>query len=162
MKIFKLVLTLSIMVSGYLGYTNYQTIEEKALAVKKMAMEREPLSTRRAPTSADEARARARESIEPSESSDNDSEENGVGDGAEDWIKLILESVLPLVAPIIVAKYKKKQEDGTVKTLDDSIGELAENMGVSRAFIRGKLGLGDKRKSQIRTSHKRRLNDKKS
>jgi hypothetical protein len=162
MKIFKLVLTLSLMASGYLGYTNYQTIEEKALAVKEMAMEREPLSIRRAPTTADEAEARARERIQPPESSDNDSEENGVGDGAEDWIKLILESVLPLVAPIIVAKYKKKDEQGNVRTLDDDIGKLAEDLGVSRQFVRGKLGLGDKRKSQIRTSHKRRLNDKRS
>jgi len=76
----------------------------------------------------------------------------------EEIIRLIIESVLPLLAPILVSR-RKKQPDGTVRTIDDSVGNLAEQMGVSRSFIRGKLGLGDRRKTDT-GKKKRRITDR--
>jgi len=145
MKIFKIVLVLSLSASGYLGYTNYQTLEMKAMEVKnKLSME----SVQPTIEGAGEA---ARERVRPSPAQPEE-------DNTMELIKMILQTLSPLIAPILAGK-RKKQADGSVRTIDDSVGNLAENMGVSRAFIRGRLGLGDRRKKQTRTKRKRRATD---
>jgi len=145
MKIFKLVLVVSLSVSGYLGYTNYQTLEMKAMEVKKK------LSIERAQPSIEGAEEAVRERARPTPEKESDID-------YEDLIMMIIKSSIPLLAPILAAK-RKKQPDGTVRTLDDSVGNIAENMGVSRAFVRGRLGLGDRRKKQTGTKKKRRATD---
>jgi len=140
MKIFRLVMVLALSLSGYLGYSNFVEVDMSAVT--------EIL----APTSMEEAEDMARERL-------NSSEEK-----SDDYVDLAMkigEVLLPLLAPVIAAR-KRKNKKGEVVTVDDSIGALAENLGVSRAFVRGKLGLGDRRKKQNGTTKKRRVTDKKS
>ena len=144
MKIFKLILVSAVGLSGYLGYTTYEDFSFKKVKAVLRPMESVSPSIEGA---GDAAKARARPA--PLEEEDGD---------YSDLIVAIGKALLPLLAPVLAAK-RKKQPDGTVLTLDDSVGKLAENMGVSRAFIRGRLGLGDRRKKQSTTKRKRRATD---
>lgn len=143
MKIFKIVLTLSMMGSGYIGYTNYQDLTNIKETVRIEKME--------SPTSMDSARDRVAEklkNVEKKEATDY-----------SDIIIKVCEALLPLLAPVIAARKKKDSEGNVVRTVDDEIGDLAIALGVSRGFIKGKLGLGDDRRKQIRTKAKRRATD---
>lgn len=139
MKIFKIVLTLSMMGSGYIGYTNYQDLTNIKETVRIEKME--------SPTSMDSARDKVKK-IEKKEATDY-----------SDIIIKVCEALLPLLAPVIAARKKKDSEGNVVRTVDDEIGDLAIALGVSRGFIKGKLGLGDDRRKQIRTKAKRRATD---
>jgi len=139
MKIFKIVLTLSMIGSGYIGYTNYQDLTNIKETVRIEKME--------SPTSMDSARDKVKK-IEKKEATDY-----------SDIIIKVCEALLPLLAPVIAARKKKDSEGNVVRTVDDEIGDLAIALGVSRGFIKGKLGLGDDRRKQIRTKAKRRATD---
>lgn len=145
MKIFKILLVSALGLSGYLGYNNYQDFNLKKMTVMLRPMESVSPSIEDAGAAA-KSRARSPEKKEEVDYSD--------------IIIRIGESLLPLIAPILALR-KKKQPDGTVRTIDDSIGNIAENMGVSRAFIRGRLGLGDRRKANV-GKRKRRSTDKRT
>lgn len=140
MKIFKIVLTLSMIGSGYIGYTNYQDLTNIKETVRIEKME--------SPTSMDSARDKVKK-IEKKEATDY-----------SDIIIKVCEALLPLLAPVIAARKKKDSEGNVVRTVDDEIGDLAIALGVSRGFIKGKLGLGDDRRKQVGTSAKRRATDR--
>jgi len=145
MKIFKLLLVSALGLSGYLGYNNYQDFNLNKVTAVLKPMEAVSPSIEGA---GEVARSRARPP-EPEQEEDY-----------TDLIIMIGKSLLPLLAPALAAK-RKKQPDGTIRTLDDTIGELGLSMGVSRAFIRGRLGLGDRRKANV-GKRKRRITDKKT
>jgi hypothetical protein len=78
-----------------------------------------------------------------------------------DIIIEIVQTLAPLLAPVFASR-KRTDKKGQVKTLDEDVRDIAEHLGVSRAFVRGKLGLGDQRKKQTGTTHKRRVSDKRT
>ena len=141
MKIYKLILTLAILLSGYLGYNNFLSVDVESSFQQIMSME--------------EAAEAAKERLRPSEEPEKE-EETDYGD----LILKIIETASPLLVPYLASR-RKKDKQGEPRTLDDDIGRVAENMGVSKAFVRGKLGLGDRRKKQTNTAHRRRAVDKK-
>lgn len=107
MKVFKVVLVIAVALSGYIGYSNFLSVN------------------------------------------------------LDDYVDLILkivQTLAPLGAPYLASRTRKDKK-GEIKTLDEDLRDVAEHLGVSKAFIRGKLGLGDMRKKQSRTVHKRRIND---
>lgn len=106
-----------------------------------------------APTSMEEAEEMVRDRARPPEPEEKD-----------DYVDLVVkigETLAPLLAPFLAAR-KRKDKKGGIKTLDDDIGDIAVHLGVSKAFVRGRLGLGDRRKKQNGTTNKRRTTDKKS
>jgi hypothetical protein len=138
MKIFKILLVSALGLSGYLGYNNYQDL------ALKYVMEKVSPSI---PEASEAAKERARSSP--------------VKEKKVDYIEIIIvigESLFPLLVPVLAAR-RKKQPNGTIRTLDDTIGDLALSMGMSRKLIRQKLGLGDQRAKQSVTSHQRRRSD---
>ena len=68
-----------------------------------------------------------------------------------DTVKDIGEMLAPLI-PIYLSRRKRK-------TLDDEVADVAEKMGVSPKTIRGKLGLGDRRRAKKKTTNTRRKKD---
>ena len=58
------------------------------------------------------------------------------------------ETILPLLAPVFLRKRRK--------TLDDEISDVADQLGLPKSVVRGKLGLGDKRKRQTGTVKRRK------
>lgn len=81
---------------------------------------------------------------------------------ADDYVDLVIKigkTLSPLLAPYLATR-KRKDKKGVVKTLDEDLRDVAEHLGVSRAFVRGRLGIGDMRKKQNGTAHKRRSTDK--
>ena len=159
MKIFKIVLVGALGFSGYIGYQNFGVdlsdltsviapVQEERVATKKS----KPKVSRSRPEAMENARERTRPS--PAEKPEEKDE--------TDYIDLIIklgETISPLLIPYLASKRKKKEPDGHIRTLDDDIGDVATRMGVPKSFIRGKLGLGDRRKAQARTKRKRRSTD---
>jgi hypothetical protein len=137
MKIFKIVLTGALILSGYLGYSNFINIDVKEIheVLAPMSMEE----------AADAARDRVR----------------GEKEESDDMVWKIIETVAPLLAPIL-AGYKRKNKEREIRTLDEDIADIAIHLGCSKAVIKGKLGLGDRRKKQNTTNHRRRTSDRKS
>lgn len=86
--------------------------------------------------------------------------EMDLGDYVDIAIK-IGQTLSPFIAPALASR-KRTNKQGEIKTLDDDIGDVAMHLGVSPAFVKGKLGLGDRRKKQTTTKRKRRSSDIKS
>ena len=131
----------AIALSTYLGYNNFVAVD---LSVVTEIF---------APTSMEEAEEMVRDRARPPEPEEKD-----------DYVDLVVkigETLAPLLAPFLAAR-KRKDKKGEIKTLDDDIGDIAVHLGVSKAFVRGRLGLGDRRKKQNGTTNKRRTTDKKS
>ena len=142
MKLYKIILVGAIALSAYLGYSNFVKVD--------LSMITEIL----APTSMEDAEDRVMERLRPSEPEEK----------PDDYVDLAMkigETLAPLLAPFLAAR-KRKSKSGEIKTLDDDIGDIAVHLGVSKAFVRGRLGLGDRRKKQNGTTVKRRVTDKKS
>ena len=144
MKIYKIVLVGAILLSTYLGYSNFIKIDLSEIT--------EIFS----PTSMEEAADAAKERLRPS-----GLEIKEEVDDPLDIAKKIGETLAPLIMPYLASR-KRKDKKGEVKTLDEDIRDVAEHLGVSRSFIRGRLGIGDMRKKQNGTTQKRRSTDKKS
>jgi len=152
MKIFKLVLTGAILVSGYIGYQNFGVdnidMLKSVVSSEEKVAERKPKVSRSAPQAIKDMEERMAPKEEPKE------------EEPIDYIDIIIklgETIAPLGAPYLASR-KRKTKTGEVKTLDDDIGDIAVHLGVSKAFVRGRLGLGDRRKKQVGTK-KRRASD---
>jgi hypothetical protein len=125
MKIYKLIITLCLMASGYVGWQNFGIVEPYIDPVIEMIEH-------------DSVKSKVYEMKEPE----------------RDWVDIgmkVGEMVLPLI-PAYIARRRRK-------TLDDEIADVAEKMGVSPKTVRGKLGLGDRRKKQSTTNNTRRKKD---
>jgi hypothetical protein len=122
----------ALALSGYLGYSNFISVD-----VSNLHEVLAPMSVE--------------ESADGEESQEKKS---------NDFIWKIIETLSPLITPII-AGYKRKDKKNEIRTLDDDIGDIAVHLGVSKALIRGRLGLGDRRKNTTnKTMNKRRSVDK--
>lgn len=130
MKIYRIVLAGAIALSGYIGYSNFGKIQTEV---------REIVSEERVASSSRSALPERKESQSEPE------------DDMSDIALKIVEVISPLIAPILVRRRRK--------TLDEEIGDVAIAMGVSRKTIKGRLGLGDRRKKQTTTKRKRRTTD---
>jgi hypothetical protein len=142
MKIYKIVLVGAIALSGYLGYSNFIKVDLSEIT--------EIL----APTSMEDAEETTKKRVRPSPSEEKQK-------STSDIIIEIVQTLAPLLAPVFASR-KRTDKKGQVKTLDEDVRDIAEHLGVSRAFVRGKLGLGDQRKKQTGTTHKRRVSDKRT
>lgn len=149
MKVFKIVLTAAIGFSGYIGYNNFIVNEPKIIDIKE--------SIEAPSRSIEGAGKSARQKLSKPQEEDSDGEKEEPFD--TDFIIKIIETVSPLLAPVLASK-KRKDDKGNTRTLDDELSDVAVKLGVSKAFVKGKLGLGDRRKSNInRTMNKRRKSD---
>ncbi len=135
MKIFKLILMGALGFSGYIGYQNFST---DLTIVDSSAQEK--VAERKI------TKPRISESKSQPQKQEPLKREIDFGDMG---LK-VLKTVAPLIVPIIAARRRK--------TLDEEIGDVAVAMGVSKRVIRGKLGLGDRRKKQV-GKRKRRVSD---
>jgi len=80
----------------------------------------------------------------------------------DDYVDLITKvgkTLSPFLMPYLASR-KRKDKKGVVKTLDEDLRDVAEHLGVSKAFVRGRLGIGDMRKKQNGTTNKRRSTDR--
>jgi NTP pyrophosphatase (non-canonical NTP hydrolase) len=122
MKIFRFVTAVAIMLSGYIGYENFVEVNFNNLLDQSISESK----------------------VSKSEAAKKSSEEK---DYVDIGIK-ILETVGPLLAPVLIRKRRK--------TLDEELGDVAIAMGISRKTIKSKLGLGDQRKQQTGTRKRRK------
>ena len=147
MKIFKLILVGAVGFSGYIGYQNFGIDLYDMTAIVAPAEEKTATRKSKVNRSRPDAMEEAKERVSKPKTEQVVPEEV---DYVDIGIK-ILETIGPLLIPV-VARRKRN-------TLDDRLGKLAEDIGMSKAMVRGRLGLGDRRKAQTGTKRKRRAND---
>lgn len=138
-KVFKIVLTISIGFSSWIGYNNFIAHDPKVLNIREVISPNEAIEeSEEVSRSIPEARRAAKKRVQPKQS------EKPVEEDPMDMAMKIGEVLLPLIAPII-AGLKRKDKKGEIKTLESDIADLAVHLGCSKAVIKGKLGLGDRR-----------------
>ncbi len=145
MKIYKIVLVGAIALSTYLGYSNFIKIDlaEITEIFTPASMEKTEEMVRERARAPEAARALEKE--------------------PDDYVDLVIkigETLAPLLMPYLASR-KRKDKKGVVKTLDEDLRDVAEHLGVSKAFVRGRLGIGDMRKKQNGTTNRRRIDDRK-